>query len=441
MASSCRRPEHMAPPEVFYNEEEAKKYSQNSRMIEIQTQMSERAVELLTLPEDQPCYLLDVGCGSGLSGDYLSEEGHYWVGVDISTAMLNVALDREVDGDLIQGDMGQGMPFRPGTFDGCISISALQWLCNADKKTHSPPKRLYNFFSMLYSCLTRGARAVFQLYPENSEQLELITAQAMRAGFTGGMVVDYPNSSKAKKFFLCLFAGVSGVLPKGLGNETIDRNVSNQAQFTGQRSRFKNLKGKSLKKSKDWIKEKKERRRRQGKCLQKGRIGQHDYCPDGPLGKDTEEEEEVAVGMEKGFMDEFFEQVEEIRGFIDSLAEKVEEVKRKHSAILAAPNPDEKTKAELEDLMTDIKKLANKVRSKLKSIQQTIEQEEGQNRSSADLRIRKTQHSTLSRKFVEVMSEYNATQSSYRERCKGRIQRQLEISECKHTRASINVNF
>ncbi|XP_029571979.1 syntaxin-1A [Salmo trutta] len=79
--------------------------------------------------------------------------------------------------------------------------------------------------------------------------------------------------------------------------------------------------------------------------------------------------------------------------------------------------------------MTDIKKLANKVRSKLKSIQQTIEQEESQNKSSADLRIRKTQHSTLSRKFVEVMSEYNATQSDYRERCKGRIQRQLEISE------------
>lgn len=41
------------------------------------------------------------------------------------------------------------------------------------------------------------------------------------------------------------------------------------------------------------------------------------------------------------------------------------------------------------------------------------------------------QHSTLSRKFVEVMSEYNATQSDYRERCKGRIQRQLEISKLK----------
>uniref|UniRef100_A0A8C1T0S2 Syntaxin-1A n=1 Tax=Cyprinus carpio TaxID=7962 RepID=A0A8C1T0S2_CYPCA len=148
-------------------------------------------------------------------------------------------------------------------------------------------------------------------------------------------------------------------------------------------------------------------------------------------GKDPEEVDVVAVSIEKGFMDEFFEQVEEIKGFIDSLAEKVEEVKINHSAILASPNPDEKTKADLEELMTDIKKLANKVRSKLKNIQQTIEQEEALNHSknpSADLRIRKTQHLTLSRKFVEVMTEYNATQSDYRERCKGRIQRQLEIT-------------
>ncbi|GFG33621.1 hypothetical protein Cfor_03379, partial [Coptotermes formosanus] len=61
-------------------------------------------------------------------------------------------------------------------------------------------------------------------------------------------------------------------------------------------------------------------------------------------------------------------------------------------------------------------------------IEQAVEQEEQSNKSSADLRIRKTQHSTLSRKFVEVMTEYNRTQTDYRERCKGRIQRQLEIT-------------
>lgn len=31
---------------------------------------------------------------------------------------------------------------------------------------------------------------------------------------------------------------------------------------------------------------------------------------------------------------------------------------------------------------------------------------------------------------MEVMTEYNATQSKYRDRCKDRIQRQLEISAC-----------
>lgn len=34
-----------------------------------------------------------------------------------------------------------------------LSISAVQWLCNADKKSHSPPKRLYRFFSTLYTAL------------------------------------------------------------------------------------------------------------------------------------------------------------------------------------------------------------------------------------------------------------------------------------------------
>jgi len=136
---------------------------------------------------------------------------------------------------------------------------------------------------------------------------------------------------------------------------------------------------------------------------------------------------EEMVHVEGSKMDEFFQEVEDIRENIDKIQLNVEEVKRKHSSILSAPQTDEKMKQELEDLMADIKKTANKVRAKLKVIEQSIEQEETVNKASADLRIRKTQHSTLSRKFVEVMTEYNRTQTDYRERCKGRIQRQLEI--------------
>ncbi len=41
----------------------------------------------------------------------------------------------------------------------------------------------------------------------------MITSQSMKAGFTGGLVVDYPNSTKAKKFFLVLMTGGSQPLP------------------------------------------------------------------------------------------------------------------------------------------------------------------------------------------------------------------------------------
>ncbi|OMH80057.1 putative 18S rRNA (guanine-N(7))-methyltransferase [Zancudomyces culisetae] len=84
--------------------------------------MSLRAVELLCLPEDQTAFLLDIGCGSGLSGEILEEEGHVWVGMDISKSMLesNIAVDKDLEGDLFLQDIGQGMGFRPGTFDGAI---------------------------------------------------------------------------------------------------------------------------------------------------------------------------------------------------------------------------------------------------------------------------------------------------------------------------------
>jgi hypothetical protein len=45
--------------------------------------------------------------------------------------MLDVAKERDVEGDLCLHDLGHGLPLRPGSFDGAISISAVQWLCNA----------------------------------------------------------------------------------------------------------------------------------------------------------------------------------------------------------------------------------------------------------------------------------------------------------------------
>ncbi|KAM8961085.1 syntaxin-2 [Pelodytes ibericus] len=146
-------------------------------------------------------------------------------------------------------------------------------------------------------------------------------------------------------------------------------------------------------------------------------------------GKGREEDgETVVVVQNENFMDDFFHQVEEIRKCITKISENVEEVKKKHSTILSAPNPEDRTKEDLESLNKEIKNVANKVRTKLKSIEQTIDHDESSNRSSVNLRIRKTQHTVLSRKFGEVMITYNEIQIQFRERSKGRIQRQLEIT-------------
>lgn len=67
--------------------------------------------------------------------------------------LLEIAKEREVEGDLLLSDIGNGVPFQPGTFDGAYSVSTLQWLCNADKSSHKPAKRLYNLFSSLLACL------------------------------------------------------------------------------------------------------------------------------------------------------------------------------------------------------------------------------------------------------------------------------------------------
>lgn len=122
------------------------------------------------------------------------------------------------------------------------------------------------FFDTLYSSLTKGARAVLQVYPENAQQVrqppfvlyarplypepvpanhhthshhytqaELLTLSAMRAGFAGGLVVDYPNSTRAKKYFLVLMVGGSAVVPaaKGTGDAMETSDVEEEEEGRG----------------------------------------------------------------------------------------------------------------------------------------------------------------------------------------------------------------
>eukprot|EP00825_Cyclidium_porcatum_P049765 TRINITY_DN866_c0_g1_i1.p1 TRINITY_DN866_c0_g1~~TRINITY_DN866_c0_g1_i1.p1 ORF type:complete len:270 (+),score=41.54 TRINITY_DN866_c0_g1_i1:338-1147(+) len=86
-------------------------------------------------------------------------------------------------------------------YNGCA------WL---QRKTKILISVLINFFSSLYNCLKSNGRAVLQFYPDGNEQLDMITKSALKNGFSGGLIVDFPHSSKAKKLYLVLDAGNPG---------------------------------------------------------------------------------------------------------------------------------------------------------------------------------------------------------------------------------------
>uniref|UniRef100_A0A1A8R0D0 Lysine (K)-specific demethylase 2Aa n=1 Tax=Nothobranchius pienaari TaxID=704102 RepID=A0A1A8R0D0_9TELE len=108
-------------------------------------------------------------------------------------------------------------------------------------------------------------------------------------------------------------------------------------------------------------------------------------------------------------MDDFFAQIEDIRTSIEKIDESVTEIKKLYSTILSAPTSDQKTQDDVEALTNDIKKSANNARNKLKSIERQLESNKDE-RASADLRIRKSQHAVLAKNLFARCLRWNISQ-------------------------------
>ena len=180
--------------------------------------------------------------------------------------MLGIALDRDVDGDLLLADIGQGVPFRAGTFDAAISISAIQWLCNADSSDVSPTGRLSRFFNGLYASLRRGGRAVCQFYPKNEIQRSMISGAAVKAGFGAGILEDDPGT-KNSKLYLVLTVGGGDL--KGAGGDItgVVKGMEGVDVLDGRKKRVREKVGKERKGGRAWILKKKDQMERKGKVV------------------------------------------------------------------------------------------------------------------------------------------------------------------------------
>lgn len=65
----------------------------------------------------------------------------------------------------------------------------------------------------------------------------MLTSTAMKAGFSGGLVVDFPHSTRAKKYFLVLMVGSSSYQPQAKGIDGEDSDDADQEVQVANRQR------------------------------------------------------------------------------------------------------------------------------------------------------------------------------------------------------------
>jgi 18S rRNA (guanine1575-N7)-methyltransferase len=245
-------------PDVFYTGDVVLKSSTGNYAV-IQESLTRRALELLNLDRAIPRLILDVGCGSSISGSVILESGHFSCGVDVAHEMLLRAVELSAPNSPAQfarADVGLGLPFRPGVFNAAIGIDVLQWLFREYPGDAPAQKRLRAFFESLHGCLQCGGKAVFNFAPRDADQAELLSILTTRCGFGGGIKIDSPDSPRARIAWLLLEVG--GVSPDGIEEPFAPAGCPVIPAVKARK------KGKDAFNRKEWILKKKERQRKLG---------------------------------------------------------------------------------------------------------------------------------------------------------------------------------
>ncbi|CAF0781573.1 unnamed protein product [Didymodactylos carnosus] len=144
---------------------------------------------------------------------------------------------------------------------------------------------------------------------------------------------------------------------------------------------------------------------------------------------DTEATNQVLLNMEDSsrVICEFFAQIDSIRTNIDIINKNIEEVKKLQNKIVI-DQEDEKTKHELDEKMAEIKKVSEEVRIRLKKMERIQKSQAPTSKSNAQSRIEETQLFVTQQQFCNAIKEYNSIQVHYRDRCKSRLIRQLQMA-------------
>lgn len=147
-----------------------------------------------------------------------------------------------------------------------------------------------------------------------------------------------------------------------------------------------------------------------------------------PARRPTSDDDEAAT-----FMSEFFAEVQDISDALGKIESLVDTVREKHNVYITAVE-GEKAKtilASIQDLMSEITAHVTRTRKAIKTMDEKnkkIEKESNTNEGlQVELRIRKSQHTMLARKFMQVMTKYNDVQATNSKQYRELVHREMKI--------------
>lgn len=194
-------------PNDFYTFEETKRYENNSGMKKTQTELTNIILQLYfeeTKNKTKEISILDIGCGTGFSLEFLKNQGHYinLIGIDPAKEMLKICKYKKFECYL--GDF-ENLPKEVinKKFDLIISISALQWILT-NKQEMEIKNLIKKIGKSIKSILKENGIIIIQYYPPEKNTTEILNSSFERIGFFVKEYIYNKDNPKKQKFFLIL---------------------------------------------------------------------------------------------------------------------------------------------------------------------------------------------------------------------------------------------